>query len=92
MRLMDIVNSIVTLPSLGIGRNAPIVNPVVEKVEEKEEEIVVSEANIKYHKTITKAEFAKKQKDSKTIINGIHYLMFYDDKIGTFLAPVKIEG
>jgi hypothetical protein len=89
MRLMDIVNSIVTLPSLGMSRNAP--TPVVEKVEE-EEEIVVNETNIKYHKTITKAEFSKKQKDSKTIINGIHYLMFYDDKIGTFLAPVKIEG
>jgi hypothetical protein len=89
MRLMDIVNSIVTLPSLGMSRNAP--TPVVEKVEE-EEEVVVKEANIKYHKTITKAEFAKKQKDSKTIINGVHYLMFYDDKIGTFLAPVKIEG
>lgn len=88
MRLMDIVNSIVTLPSLGMTRNAP--TPVVEKVEE--DEVVVSEANIKYHKTITKAEFAKKQKDSKTIINGVHYLMFYDDKIGTFLAPVKIEG
>lgn len=89
MRLMDIVNSIVTLPSLGMARIAP--TPVVEKVEE-EEEVVVKEANIKYHKTITKAEFAKKQKDSKTIINGVHYLMFYDDKIGTFLAPVKIEG
>ena len=89
MRLMDIVNSIVTLPSLGMSRNAP--TPVVEKVEE-EEEVVVKEANIKHHKTITKAEFAKKQKDSKTIINGVHYLMFYDDKIGTFLAPVKIEG
>ena len=88
MRLMDIVNSIVTLPSLGMSRNAP--TPVVEKVEE--EEVVVKEANIKYHKTITKAEFTKKQKDSKTIINGVHYLMFYDDKIGTFLAPVKIEG
>jgi hypothetical protein len=87
MRLMDIVNSIVTLPSLGMSRNAP--TPVVEKVED---EVSVNETNIKYHKTITKAEFAKKQKDSKTIINGVHYLMFYDDKIGTFLAPVKIEG
>lgn len=88
MRLMDIVNSIVTLPSLGMARIAP--TPVVEKVEE--EEVVFNEANIKYHKTITQAEWNKKQKDSKIIIKGVHYLMFYDDKIGTFLAPVKIEG
>jgi hypothetical protein len=52
----------------------------------------LDEAKVKYHKTITKADWNKKQKDSKTIINGIHYLMFYDDKIGTYLAPVMVEG
>ena len=52
----------------------------------------LDEAKVKYHKTITKADWDKKQKDSKTIINGVHYLMFYDDKIGTYLAPVMVEG
>ncbi len=49
----------------------------------------LTKENDKLEKALPKA---KKQKDSKTIINGVHYLMFYDDKIGTFLAPVKIEG
>jgi hypothetical protein len=53
MRLMDIVNSIVTLPSLGMNRNAP--TPVVEKVEE--EEVVVNEDKLKH--TITKKEWSK---------------------------------
>lgn len=76
-RLTDIVRSIV---------ETPVIGKIVSKhrVEEAKK--------IKYHKTITKDQFAKTQKDSKIIINGVHYLMFYDDKIGTFLAPVKIEG
>jgi hypothetical protein len=53
MRLMDIVNSIVTLPSLGMSKNSP--TPVVEKVEE--EEIVVNEDKLKH--TITKKEWSK---------------------------------
>jgi hypothetical protein len=87
MRLMDIVNSIVTLPSLGMSRNAP--TPVVEKVEE--EEVVVNEDKLKH--TITKKEWSKIPKYNKHIgMDGIHYIMKYDDKIGTYLQGVKIEG
>ena len=85
MRLMDIVNSIVTLPSLGMTRNAP--TPVVEKVEE----VVVNEDKLKH--TITKKEWSKIPKYNKHIgMDGIHYVMKYDDKIGTYLQGVKIEG
>jgi hypothetical protein len=87
MRLMDIVNSIVTLPSLGMSKNSP--TPVVEKVEE--EEIVVNEDKLKH--TITKKEWSEIPKYNKHIgMDGIHYVMKYDDKIGTYLQGVKIEG
>lgn len=46
--------------------------------------------NIKFHKTITKKEWDKTQKDSKTIIDGTHYMMFLDDDKGTILAPVEV--
>lgn len=49
--------------------------------------------NIKFYKTITKKEWNKAQKDSKTIIDGTHYMMFLDDEKGTILAPVEVtEG
>jgi hypothetical protein len=67
MRLMDIVNSIVTLPSLGMNRNAP--TPVVEKVEE--EEVVVNEDKLKH--TITKKEWSKIPKYNKHIGMDINY-------------------
>ena len=85
MRLMDIVNSIVTLPSLGMSKNSP--TPVVEKVEE--EEVVVNEDKLKH--TITKQEWAKIPKYNKHIgMDGIHYIMKYDDKLGTYLQGVEI--
>jgi hypothetical protein len=46
--------------------------------------------NIKFYKTITKKEWDKAQKDSKTIIDGTHYMMFLDDEKGTILAPVEV--
>ena len=47
-------------------------------------------AKPKIKHTITKKEWNKKHKDFKTTINGIPYIMMYDDKVGTYLAPVKI--
>lgn len=41
-------------------------------------------------KQITKKEWNNKHKDYKTIIDGVHYVMMYDDKIGTHLIPVQI--
>ncbi len=87
MRLTDIVNSIVTLPSLGMSKNSP--TSVVEKVEE--DEVVVNEDKLKH--TITKKEWSKIPKYNKHIgMDGVHYIMKYDDKIGTYLQGVKIEG
>jgi hypothetical protein len=87
MRLTDIVNSIITLPSLGMARNTP--TSVVEKVEE--EEVIVNEDKIKH--TITKQEWTKIPKYNKHIgMDGVHYIMKYDDKIGTYLQGVKIKG
>ena len=46
--------------------------------------------SIKFYKKITQKEWSKAQKDSKTIIDGVHYMMFLDDEKGTILAPVEI--
>src|SRR5210317_101847 len=47
-------------------------------------------AKIKIKHTITKKEWNKKHKDFKTTIDGVPYIMMYNDKDGTYLAPVKI--
>ena len=47
-------------------------------------------AKIKIKHTITKKEWNKKHKDFKTTIDGVPYVMMYNDKDGTYLAPVKI--
>jgi len=47
-------------------------------------------AKFKIKHTITKKEWNKKHKDFKTIIDGVPYIMMYNDKDGTYLAPVKI--
>ena len=52
----------------------------------------LDEADIKYSKTITKAEWDKQHKDYKSIIKGVHYMLMNDPKYGTVLAPVKVEG
>ena len=52
----------------------------------------LDEADVKYSKTITKAEWDKKPKDYKSIINGVHYMLTNDSKYGTVLAPVMVEG
>lgn len=48
-----------------------------------------AKANIKFHKTITKKEWDKTQKDSKTIIDGTHYMMFLDDTKELFWHQLK---
>jgi len=40
--------------------------------------------------TITQKEWDKKHKDFKSIIDGVPYVMMYNDKTGTHLVPVKI--
>jgi hypothetical protein len=52
----------------------------------------LDESEVKYSKTITKAEWDKKPKDYKSIINGVHYMLTNDSKYGTVLAPVMVEG
>jgi hypothetical protein len=52
----------------------------------------LDEADVKYSKTITKAEWDKQHKDYKSIIKGVHYMLMNDPKYGTVLAPVKVEG
>jgi hypothetical protein len=53
----------------------------------------ISESNIKIKNTITKDEWRKIKKFNKHIgQDGTHYLMKYDDKIGTHLVAVKVEG
>ena len=46
---------------------------------------------IKYYKTISKKDWEKAPKDYKSTIDGEHYMMFLDDKLGSILAPVKVE-
>jgi flagellar biosynthesis chaperone FliJ len=51
----------------------------------------VSEASAKLKHTISKKEWAKIPKYNKHIgMDGVHYIMKYDDKIGTYLQGVKI--
>jgi flagellar biosynthesis chaperone FliJ len=51
----------------------------------------VSEASTKLKHTISKKEWAKIPKYNKHIgMDGVHYIMKYDDKIGTYLQGVKI--
>jgi hypothetical protein len=47
-------------------------------------------AKPKIKHTITKKKWNKTHKDFKTTIDGTPYIMMYDDKVGTYLAPVKI--
>jgi hypothetical protein len=51
----------------------------------------IEESEIKFYKTISKKEWDKTHRDSKSIINGVHYKMFFDSKLGTILAPVQIS-
>ena len=44
------------------------------------------------YKTITKTEWDKTHKDYKTIIKGQEYKMYLDQKLGTILAPVKVNN
>lgn len=46
---------------------------------------------IKYYKTISKKDWDKAPKDYKSTIDGERYMMFLDDKLGSILAPVKVE-
>jgi hypothetical protein len=81
----DIINAFVYYVSMTIGR------PVGEKIAKlKESKESVNEANPKFKitRTITKAEWDKIHKDYKSVINGVHYIMVYDN--GTALVPVKI--
>ena len=48
-------------------------------------------AKFKIKHTISKKEWNKTHKDFKSIIDGIHYVMKYDNKTGTHLVPVNIE-
>ena len=50
-----------------------------------------NEADIKIYKTISKKEWDKTPKDYKSVIDGVHYKMFFDPKMGTILAPVEIK-
>ena len=50
-----------------------------------------NEADIKIYKTISKKEWDKTPKDYKSIIDGVHYKMFFDPKMETILAPVEIK-
>jgi hypothetical protein len=51
----------------------------------------LSEAAVKIYKTISKKEWDKTPADYKSVIDGIHYKMFNDPKMGTILAPVEIS-
>jgi hypothetical protein len=51
----------------------------------------VSEASAKLKHTISKKEWSKIPKYNKHIgMDGVHYIMKYDDKIGTYLQGVQI--
>ena len=51
----------------------------------------VNESSAKLKHTISKKEWAKIPKYNKHIgLDGVHYIMKYDDKIGTYLQGVKI--
>jgi hypothetical protein len=51
----------------------------------------VSEASTKLKHTISKKEWSKIPKYNKHIgMDGVHYIMKYDDKIGTYLQGVQI--
>ena len=45
---------------------------------------------MKYYKTITKKEWSKTSKDYKSVIDGVKYKLFLNEKGGTILAPVKV--
>jgi len=51
----------------------------------------LSEAAVKIYKTISKKEWDRTPKDYKSVIDGVHYKMFNDPKMGTILAPVEIS-
>ena len=68
----------------------PKVKGIIMDAEEAVEESL-SESEIKIYKTISKKEWDKTHRDSKSIINGVHYKMFNDPKLGTILAPVQIS-
>lgn len=54
-------------------------------------EAIVNEAPAKLKQTISKKEWSKIPKYNKHIgMNGVHYIMKYDDKIGTYLQGVQI--
>ena len=54
-------------------------------------ESVVNEAPAKLKHTISKKEWSKIPKYNKHIgMDGVHYIMKYDDKIGTYLQGVQI--
>lgn len=51
----------------------------------------VNESKVKYAKTITKSEWDKANKDYKSVIDGVHYLLMNDPKHGTALLPVRLS-
>ena len=56
------------------------------------EKITYTESSVKIKTTISKKEWRKVPKFNKHIgQDGTHYLMKYDDKIGTHLVAVKVE-
>lgn len=56
-----------------------------------EEDANEAKKEIKYYKTVSKKDWEKAPKDYKSTIDGEHYMMFLDDKLGSILAPVKVE-
>jgi len=56
-----------------------------------EEDANEAKKEIKYYKTVSKKDWEKAHKDYKSTIDGEHYMMFLDDKLGSILAPVKVE-
>jgi hypothetical protein len=42
------------------------------------------------YKKITKKEWVKTHKDYKTIIEGVHYILMWENGKGTVLMPVEI--
>jgi hypothetical protein len=41
---------------------------------------------------ITKKEWEETPKDYKSIIDGVKHKLYLDDKLGTVLTPVEVEG
>ena len=77
------------LPSKVESKLRSIVREILKEKAIKE----ISESNVKIKNTITKDEWRKIKKFNKHIgQDGTHYLMKYDDKIGTHLVAVKVEG